>query len=160
MLSPVSAPSFEYDAPFDLGTAYNMHEGNLAERKRMFEEVKPSGMIEMDDLFFERVYAEVGKIPPGSVCTYGTIAELAGYPKAAREVGFAMSRASASWGLPFHRVVNKKGTLAPDYAFGGKDKQRRLLEDEGITFIDEDTINMPRYQWPAGPEPEQLTLMY
>ena len=50
-------------------------------------ERKGSGMIEMDEAFFERVYAQVRCVPAGSVCTYGTIAELAGYPKASREVG-------------------------------------------------------------------------
>ena len=44
-------------------------------------ERKGSGMIEMGEAFFERVYAQVRRVPAGSVCTYGTIAELAGYPK-------------------------------------------------------------------------------
>ena len=43
-------------------------------------QAKGSGMIEMDEEFFERVYAQVRRVPAGSVCTYGTIAELAGYP--------------------------------------------------------------------------------
>lgn len=121
-------------------------------------ETKGSGLIDMDDTFFERVYAQVRSVPFGTVCTYGTIAELAGYPKASREVGFAMSRVLSEWNLPCHRIVNAKGTLAPSYAFGGKDKQRQLLESEGITFVDEETIDMQKHRWPASPEPVQLTL--
>lgn len=123
-------------------------------------DAKGSGLIDMDDLFFERVYEQVRAVPSGTVCTYGTIAELAGYPKASREVGFAMSRVLSEWNLPCHRIVNAKGTLAPSYAFGGKERQRQLLEDEGVTFVDGDTIDMRRHQWPPveSAEPEQLTL--
>ena len=124
-------------------------------------EAAGSGMIEMDDVFFERVYEQVRRVPAGSVCTYGTIAELAGYPKASREVGFAMSRVQRGWNLPCHRVVNAKGTLAPTYAFGGHRVQRQLLEDEGVTFVDDETIDMARHRWPPLDEPggpEQLAL--
>jgi methylated-DNA-protein-cysteine methyltransferase-like protein len=114
--------------------------------------------FKLDDTFVERVYEQVSKVPYGSVCTYGTIAELAGYPKAAREVGRVMSRVPRELKLPCHRIVNAKGTLAPDYAFGGQEKQRELLEAEGITFIGEDTINMKQHVWPPKDEPEQLTL--
>ena len=113
------------------------------------------GLIEMDETFYERVYVQVRKVPAGSVCTYGDIAALAGYPGAAREVGLAMSRVQRAWNLPCHRIVNAKGTLAPSYAFGGKDRQRALLEAEGVPFLDSDTIDMPRARWPR-PEPPEL----
>lgn len=92
------------------------------------KEPRPSGMVEMNETFFERVYEQVRGVPVGTVCTYGDIAELAGYPRASREVGYAMSRVLSEWNLPCHRIVNAQGTLAPSYAFGGKDKQRQLLE--------------------------------
>lgn len=110
---------------------------------------KGAGLIEMDETFYERVYEQVRKVPSGSVCTYGTIAELAGYPRASREVGYAMSRAQRAWELPCHRIVNAKGTLAPSYAFGGKENQRALLEAEGVAFLDDDTIDMRHHRWPA-----------
>ena len=112
---------------------------------------KGAGLIEMDETFYERVYEQVRKVPSGSVCTYGTIAELAGYPRASREVGYAMSRAQRAWELPCHRIVNAKGTLAPSY-------QRALLEAEGVAFLDDDTIDMRHHRWPPSDEPEQLTL--
>ena len=124
-------------------------------------ETKGSGMIEMDEMFFERVYEQVRQVPHGTVCTYGTIAELAGYPKASREVGLAMSRVQRGRNLPCHRIVNAKGTLAPTYAFGGQRVQRQLLEDEGVTFVDEETIDMGKHRWPPrdeSAEPEQLAL--
>lgn len=95
-------------------------------------QAKGSGMIEMDEEFFERVYAQVRRVPAGSVCTYGTIAELAGYPKASREVGLAMSRVQSGWNLPCHRIVNAKEPRA--HLRSAAKAQRQLLEDEGVAF--------------------------
>lgn len=117
------------------------------------------GIIDMDAQFYERVYAEVAKIPVGKVCTYGKIAELAGYPKASREVGLAMSRAEEERNLPCHRVVNKTGTLAPNRAFGGKEKQKKMLEAEGVTFLDSDHIDMQKHKWPDDSPYEQISLL-
>lgn len=121
----------------------------LVLRRREQPRAKPSGMIEMNEPFYQRVYEQVRRVPEGKVCTYGTIAKLAGYPRAAREVGLAMSRVQREWNLPCHRIVNAKGTLAPAHAFGGKENQRRLLESEGVTFLDDGTIDMKRHWWPA-----------
>jgi len=49
--------------------------------------------------------------------------------------------------LPCHRVVNKSGSLAPDYAFGSKDVQRELLKSEGITFLEDGRIDMKKHLW-------------
>lgn len=119
---------------------------------------KHSGMIEMDNLFYTRVYEAVAQIPMGRVATYSAIAELAGYPGASREAGLAMSR--ALWGseLPYHRVVNKNGTLAPGYAFGSPERQKQLLESEGISFLHNGIINMDRHIWPCDVRMEQMTL--
>lgn len=112
-------------------------------------------MESANDAFGEKVYRIVAEIPAGKVATYGQIAGMLGDPTIAREVGYAMSRAPADRGLPCHRVVNRTGALAPDYAFGGQDKQRALLEAEGISFLADGRIDMPRHLWGA---PEQLSL--
>lgn len=113
--------------------------------------------LEPDAEFYNRVYAEVAKIPSGKVCTYGTVAQLAGYPNAAREVGLAMSRVPQGADLPCHRVVTRVGTLAPGYAFGSQAQQRALLEAEGIAFRTDGTINMEKIKWPDGPGGKQLS---
>lgn len=110
---------------------------------------------EMDTGFVNRVYGIVAEIPRGKVATYGQIAEMAGDPLAAREVGYIMSQVPPGLGLPCHRVVNRTGTLAPDYVFGGQKRQRAMLEGEGITFLQNGRINIERHQWG---EYEQLTL--
>lgn len=115
-------------------------------------------MIEMDDVFYEQVYTQIALIPSGYVCTYGKIGELAGYSKASREVGLATSRVPDGSCLPCHRVVYKDGSLAPDYVFGGKAKQRKLLESEGVTFDKEGCINMQKHMWPDDVPVKQLSL--
>ncbi|MFV0400540.1 MAG: MGMT family protein [Oscillospiraceae bacterium] len=105
---------------------------------------------------FERtVHEVVATIPRGKVATYGQVAELAGMPGGGQEVGHIMSRVTAAKNLPCHRVVNKTGTLSPDYAFGGQEQQRAMLEEEGILFTRDGRIDMVRHQWN---ENEQLTL--
>lgn len=97
--------------------------------------------------FFNRVYRLVSLIPAGQVATYGQIAALLGQPKSAKIVGWAMRSAPVTLNLPCHRVISKSGRLAPEYAFGGKENQRFLLESEGITFQADGSVNMANHFW-------------
>jgi len=97
--------------------------------------------------FFQKVYNLVLQIPSGKVATYGQIAFLLGSGRSARIVGWAMKAAPEDLKLPCHRVVNIQGELAPDYAFGDKSVQRTILENEGITFLKNDKINMKKHLW-------------
>lgn len=101
----------------------------------------------VDAAFAEQVYEAVARIPRGKVATYGQIAEQVGDPLAGREVGHIMSCAPSERNLPCHRIVNRTGALAPDYAFGGQEKQRALLEAEGITFLADGRIDMALHLW-------------
>ena len=83
---------------------------------------------------YQEIYKIVSEIPKGKVMTYGQIARSVGNPGWARLVGQAMFHAPDSHDIPCHRVLNCKGEMAPDYAFGGKDIQRKMLEDEGVIF--------------------------
>lgn len=116
---------------------------------------KFAGEIPVTPAFERTVHKIVATIPRGKVATYGQIAEMAGAPGAAREVGHVMARVETGLNLPCHRVVNKTGTLAPDFAFGGQERQRLMLEEEGVTFLADGRIDMSRHQWGRG---EQLTL--
>lgn len=96
--------------------------------------------MKSDKGFFERVYKIVKGIPEGSVMTYGQVAELVG-TKDSRRVGHAL-HANRDPKVPCHRVVNKEGRLAPGYAFGGPDEQRKKLEAEGVEFVDDNHVKM------------------
>ncbi len=101
----------------------------------------------MEEKFSERVFAQVCAIPCGCVATYGMIAAAAGSPKAARAVGNILHRNPLPGVIPCHRVVRSDGRVSPAFAFGGRNRQRELLEAEGVQFIDEETVNMGVYLW-------------
>ena len=74
---------------------------------------------------FAEIYKLVKKIPRGKVTTYGEIAKAIG-TKDARKVGFAL-HANKDSNTPCHRVVNKDGRLAPNFAFSAKSDKSRIL---------------------------------
>lgn len=109
--------------------------------------------------FSEKVFAVVRQIPPGTVATYGQVARLIGSPRSARYVGYALRAnpepGSSDIDIPCHRVVFKDGRLCEGYAFGGPDVQRKMLEDEGVTFADNDHIDLDACLWDSGLDHEE-----
>ena len=91
---------------------------------------------------FEKIYEVVKKIPRGKVASYGQVALAAGNPRWSQVVGYALHVNPAPGEIPCHRVVRKDGRLADSFAFGGSGVQRMLLEQEGVSFTDEFTVNM------------------
>ena len=94
---------------------------------------------------FEKIYEVVKTIPKGKVATYGQVALLAGNPRWARVVGYALHVNPDPGTVPCHRVVNQKGQLSSAYAFGGAKAQRIRLEQEGIVFEKDGTVNLVKY---------------
>lgn len=84
----------------------------------------------------KKIYEAVKLIPKGKVATYGQVAEMAGDKKMARAVGNALHKNPNPDEIPCYRVVNAKGELAGEFAFGGDKAQQRLLEADGIVVID------------------------
>ena len=58
---------------------------------------------------YERIYAVVRSIPRGTVATYGQVARLAGNPRWARVVGYALHVNPDPEGIPCYRVVDRNG---------------------------------------------------
>ncbi len=98
---------------------------------------------------FEKIYEVVLKIPKGNVATYGQVARIAGNPRWARVVGYALHVNPAFGVIPCHRVVNRDGRVASGFAFGGEGVQRGMLEDEGIVFDSDGSIDLDKYGWKA-----------
>ncbi len=94
----------------------------------------------------KRIYEAVKLIPYGHVATYSQVAEIAGDRKMARAVGNALHRNPDPDNVPCFRVVNSKGELAGEFAFGGPGAQAKLLEAEGITVM-EGKVNLDIFQW-------------
>ena len=94
---------------------------------------------------FEKIYEVVRNIPKGKVATYGQVATLAGNPRWARVVGYALHNNPDPSTIPCHRVVNREGKVAAAFVFGGSGVQRGLLESEGIVFEPDGTIDLEKY---------------
>lgn len=105
----------------------------------------------MEQSFFERAWDVVRQIPEGRVASYGQVARLMGAPRSARQVGYAMHGSPGTvGGVPCHRVVFADGSLAPGFAFGGPDEQRRMLEVEGVRFLASGRVDMAVCAWEPG----------
>ncbi|UCC80834.1 MAG: MGMT family protein [Candidatus Zixiibacteriota bacterium] len=98
------------------------------------------------DSFSQKVTKLIKSIPRGRVATYGQIAAYAGSPLGARQVVRILHTLSAKERLPWHRVINRKGQIAlrPGQ---GYEMQKQLLKKEGVTFSDNDTIDLKKYIW-------------
>lgn len=92
---------------------------------------------------FEKVYEITKKIPKGKVATYGQIAKVVG-SRDVRKIGWAL-HANKSSDVPCHRVVNKEGKLAKNFAFNGEEEQQRRLESEGIVFTKDLYVDLEKY---------------
>jgi methylated-DNA-protein-cysteine methyltransferase related protein len=94
---------------------------------------------------YQRIYAEVRRIPRGRVSTYGGIARRLG-GCTARQVGYAMAALPAGSRVPWHRVINHKGEIS---LRDGATRQRALLEAEGVRFNLRGRVDLSQVGWPA-----------
>jgi methylated-DNA-protein-cysteine methyltransferase-like protein len=99
------------------------------------------------ETFYGRVYTLVEAIPPGRVMTYGQVALELGAPAAARAVGYALSYLPLDTGVPWWRVVNARGGISLRGRGEAADLQRRLLEEEGVTFDEAGRLDLRGYRW-------------
>lgn len=95
---------------------------------------------------YEKIYDVVRQIPRGCVATYGQVATLAGNRRWARVVGYALHVNPNPDEIPCYRVVNREGKLSDAFAFGGVNRQKILLEADGIEVVD-NHVDLELYQW-------------
>ena len=100
---------------------------------------------------FEQIYRVVGRIPRGRVATYGQVAALAGLPNYARQVGYAMHALDSDSGLPWHRVLNRRGEVSARSLREMEGVQRALLESEGVGFDASGRVDLSAAQWRPRP---------
>jgi len=114
--------------------------------------------------YFELVWELVRQIPMGRVSTYGRLAAYLLPPagmnlrvyevRGARMVGGAMAACPAD--VPWQRVINSQGKVSQRKGEGGE-KQRMILEAEGIIFDDRERVDLSVFGW-EGPSPEWFRL--
>ncbi len=97
------------------------------------------------------VYRVVRRIPRGRVATYGEVARVAGKPRGARQVGYALAALrGAKHDVPWQRVLGARprGMAAVSILDPmGAAVQQRLLEEEGVRFDDRGRVDLGRYGW-------------
>jgi methylated-DNA-protein-cysteine methyltransferase-like protein len=94
----------------------------------------------------EIIWQIVSSIPRGKVATYGQIAKLAGFPSHARYVGTTLKNLPKGSKLPWYRVINAKGEISFSLNGDAYQRQRLLLESEGIVF-NGSKIPLKHYLW-------------
>lgn len=95
---------------------------------------------------FALIYDLTRQIPEGKVATYGRIAALAGLPRGARIVGYAMASCRDE-SVPCHRVVDRFGGTKTAFDHFAPDSQRIMLEGEGVTFLADGRVDLKRHLW-------------
>lgn len=96
--------------------------------------------------FREKVYQLCRQIPQGKVATYGQLAQMAGYPKAARAVGMFMATNPDAPATPCHRVVASNGALTGYSAGEGIKTKITMLLKEGVKFKGM-KVDLAQSQW-------------
>ncbi|MBO5911907.1 MAG: MGMT family protein [Clostridia bacterium] len=94
---------------------------------------------------FERIYNVVKRIPQGKVATYGQVAMVAGNPRWARVVGYALHCNPDPENIPCYRVVNREGRVSPAFVFGGQNVQIEMRKADGVRFLDETHVDMANF---------------
>lgn len=94
----------------------------------------------------ESIWRVVAAIPAGRVATYGEVARLAGLPRGARQVGYALGKAPASLKLPWYRVIAAGGRIALPRGSSGYRTQVSKLRAEGIT-VTNGRVRLQEFQW-------------
>ena len=100
----------------------------------------------MSGYVFAAFYDIVRRIPAGTVATYGQVARLAGMPRCARTVGYAMAGCTDPT-VPCHRVVDRFGGTKPCFDTFAPGTQRALLEAERVAFTSEGRVDMDKCRW-------------
>lgn len=102
--------------------------------------------------FYQKIYRVVKQIPNGKVATYGQIAALAGHPRGAQMVGWALHILNDKKlkTIPWHRVINREGRISTTCFEHTADLQRYLLTQEGVEIKIKDNnfwIDLKKFLW-------------
>ena len=94
----------------------------------------------------ERIWAAIRDIPEGSVASYGQIAEIAGIPRGARQVGYALRHLPSGNDVPWFRVIQTSGKIAFSNGTRAFDEQAKRLMREDVVILN-GRIDMRKYRW-------------
>ena len=93
-----------------------------------------------------RIWATICDIPEGQVASYGQIAEIAGIPRGARQVGYALRHLPKGHDVPWYRVIQASGRIAFDAGTRSFREQKRRLSHENVV-VHNGRVDMKKYRW-------------
>ncbi|UZD67263.1 MGMT family protein [Marinobacter sp. AN1] len=94
----------------------------------------------------QKIWQVVLAIPPGHVASYGQVADMAGLGRQARFVGKALGRLPNGHSVPWFRVIRNTGQIAFQEGSETFERQKSLLENEGVEVIN-GRVAMSRFRW-------------
>lgn len=94
----------------------------------------------------QQIWNTIREIPEGQVASYGQVAEIAGIPRGARQVGYALGKVPDGLDVPWHRVIRSSGQLAFDKESRTFRKQAGLLARENVP-VRNGRVDMKKYRW-------------
>ena len=100
----------------------------------------------LKDATLERIWSTIEDIPHGRVANYGQVAELAGFPRGARLVCYALRVVPGERRIPWFRVINAQGRIAIAKDSPGYKEQAERLRAEGV-MVNEGKVDMKKYRW-------------
>lgn len=86
-------------------------------------------------------------MPFGKLVSYGQVALMAGYPRAARQVGWVLHGLPRGTTIPWQRVVNTNGYIPSKGREIEAMEQMRLLRCEGVEVDDGGNLDLEIYRW-------------
>lgn len=94
----------------------------------------------------ERIWNTIRDIPKGRVANYGQIAEIAGIPRGARQVGYALRHLPQGHDVPWYRVIQSSGKIAFEQGTRAFEEQTKRLMKEDVAILN-GRVDMKRYRW-------------
>lgn len=94
----------------------------------------------------QRIVEAIRDIPRGKVASYGQIADIAGVPRGARQVGYTLRQLPDDHDLPWYRVVQSSGHIAFERGSPQFEEQRDRLIMDGV-IVNAGRVDMARFRW-------------
>jgi methylated-DNA-protein-cysteine methyltransferase-like protein len=85
-------------------------------------------------------------VPQGCVASYGQIAQIAGIPRGARQVGYALRHLPPGYEVPWHRIITSSGRIAFERGSRPYKEQVKRLKMDGVAVLG-GRVDMKLRQW-------------
>lgn len=106
----------------------------------------PNSCSTMEPTRDQKIWQVVLSVPAGKVASYGQIAEMAGLGRQARYIGRALGKLPSGHNVPWYRIIRSNGQIAFPSGSDTFQRQKALLEAEGVTVSD-GRVSMSRFRW-------------